>query len=361
MNVLKKYIKVFLITFFLFIGIDFWFGKRILEKINILYIEELIRVPNEFYSYSFKKNLNTNNAIWGSLFYKLCTDSRGFKFNCNDKEIFHYDIAFIGDSFVEGIGLPYEKTFVGIFHKNKKFDVVNLGVASYSPKIYLDKIKHLISNEIIKFDHLIVGIDLTDLGDDWLRREINTDKKKNNNSDKIYLDIIGKINKVKIFNFKKTIIKNFSVSYVILKRINWFVKINILKTHYTDHLDYVDNNASWSYMNQYKDIQDKINNHLNFVNELFLFLNKKDIKMSILIYPHQSSIKFDKKNSLYKSIWSDFCINKCHKFIDAYSIFFDELKYVSKNQIMKKYYIKGDSHFNEEGNRKVFKVLDNHF
>jgi len=49
-----------------------------------------------------------------------------------------------------------------------------LGVASYSPNIYLKKIKYLINNNIISFDHLVVGINLTDLEDDWSRsKKIN--------------------------------------------------------------------------------------------------------------------------------------------------------------------------------------------
>ena len=60
-----------------------------------------------------------------------------------------------------------------------------------------------------------------------------------------------------------------------------------------------------------------------YMNELFLFLKENDIKLSVLIYPHQASIKFDQKNSLYKKIWVKYCIDKCYRFIDAYSIFFD--------------------------------------
>ena len=96
-------------------------------------------------------------------------------------------IAFIGDSFTEGIGLPYENTFVGQFKIKTDLDVVNLGVASYSPSIFLKKIKYLINNNIISFDHLVVSIDLTDLEDDWSRQyDENINKtKKNHFSEKI--------------------------------------------------------------------------------------------------------------------------------------------------------------------------------
>ena len=144
---------------------------------------------------------------------------------------------------------------------------------------------------------------------------------------------------------------------MILKKINWFIKINIIKNTNVSHLDYEKNKASWSYIENYEDLDKKIQNQMMNMNELFVFLKQKKIKLSILIYPHQASIQFDKEHSLYKKIWKNFCNNKCFKFIDAYSIFFDELKNNSKKEVMEKYYIKGDPHFNKEGNDKVFSLL----
>lgn len=114
---IKNILKIFLITFSLFLFIDFLIGEKLLKKIGILYQEDLYRVKNSNYDYSFQNNLNTNYAVWGNSYYKLCTESRGFKFNCTDKEQKNYHIAFIGDSFTEGIGLPFEKTFVGKYKK----------------------------------------------------------------------------------------------------------------------------------------------------------------------------------------------------------------------------------------------------
>ena len=346
---LKNITKILLITLLLFFFTDFFFGERILKKFRIIYLEELLKVSNEDYGYSFKSNINTNFAVWGNTYYKLCTDSRGFKFNCKDKEIKNYEIAFIGDSFTEGIALPFEKTFVGKFKEETKLDIVNLGVSSYSPNIYLKKIKHLISNKIVLFNHLIVGIDLTDLEDDWKRREI---KKTRDTSS---------TNSIEQFKLKLFLAKNLPTTYLILQKINWYIKLELIKNLNVDHLDYSKNRASWSYIKKYDKLNEKIENQVDNMNELFNYLKDNNIKLSILIYPHQASIKYDVKDSLYKKIWKNYCKNKCFKFIDAYSIFFDELNDTSKDEIMKKYYIKGDPHFNEKGNDVVFKILLNKF
>ena len=343
----KDITKIFLITLILFFLTDFFLGERILKKFRVIYLEELLKVSNDDYEYSFKRNINTNFAVWGNTYYKLCTDSRGFKFNCKDKELKNYEIAFIGDSFTEGIALPFEKTFVGKFKQKTKLDIVNLGVSSYSPNIYLKKIKHFISNKIVLFDHVIVGIDLTDLEDDWKRGEIKKtfDTSSTNSREQ----------------FKLFLAKNLPTTYLILQKINWYIKIELIKNVNVDHLDYSKNKASWSYVKNYNKLDEKIENHVNNMDELFYFLKNNNIKLSVLIFPHQASIKYDVKNSLYKKIWKNYCINKCFKFIDAYSIFFDELNDTSKDEIMKKYYIKGDPHFNEEGNDVVFKILLNNF
>ena len=350
MDKISNLIKITFITILFFFIFDFFFGQKILKKTGIIYLEDLLRVPNKNYSYSFKQNINTDFAVWGNNYYKLCTDSRGFKFNCKDKEKKIYNIAFIGDSFTEGIGLPYEKTFVGKLKEKKNLDVVNLGVASYSTEIYLQKIKYLISKNIISINHLIIGIDLTDLEDDWARREKLKLKKS-----------INKNSKSTNLNFKRFLAQYFPGTYLILKKVNWYIKIHITKNENVEHLDYKKNKASWSYIKNYENLNSKIENQISTMDKLYIFLEQNNIKMSLLIYPHQASIKFDKKNSLYKKIWKNYCINKCFKFIDAYSIFFDEMRNNSKNDLMKKYFINGDAHFNENGNELIYKILNKNF
>ena len=56
-------------------------------------------------------------------------------------------------------------------------------------------------------------------------------------------------------------------------------------------------------------------------------------------------------------IWRDFCIDRCKEFINFFPLFFDETKTLSKKKIVKKYYLKGDSHFNMVGNKKIFDKL----
>ena len=73
----------------------------------------------------------------------------------------NFDIAFMGDSFVEGYSVNFEDSFVGIFSESKKnLKIANLGVSSYSPKIFYAKLNYLLS-EGFKFKEIIFFVDIS--------------------------------------------------------------------------------------------------------------------------------------------------------------------------------------------------------
>ena len=108
-------------------------------------------------SYYYHHDLRPNShwvENWGWQTSKIYTNNLGFK----DKEIRNVkfkenNIFFIGDSFTEGLGVEYENSFVGII-ENKitsefdNFTVLNAGLSSYSPIIYLSKFNYLIKKKI---------------------------------------------------------------------------------------------------------------------------------------------------------------------------------------------------------------------
>ena len=344
---MKKFSIIFLITISIYIIIDLFLGDFFLKKINKTYIEHQYRVANENYDYGFKTNYSTNSAVWGNNYYIFCSDSRGFKFNCEDKEKNSYKYAFIGDSFTEGIGLPFEKTFVGIFKNKINDDVINLGVASYSPVIYLKKIQYFIEYGL-NFDHLILAIDLTDLEDDWLRKNNKNFNQKNNISTKLVIK-----EKTKSF-----LLNNFPITFFILRKSNWYYKVNFKPDLILNHLDYKQNKASWSYLEKYNLLENKIKNITENVDKIYQLLKKNEITFSIMVYPHQASILYDKRNSRYYYLWKNYCENKCEYFIDAYTGFFDEANGSSKEDVISKYFIPLDSHYNHAGNIRLAEYIN---
>src|SRR5262249_32763549 len=74
--------------------------------------------------------------------------------------------VFIGDSFTEGLGYPWEQTFVGLLSRSLgEAEILNAAVSSYSPTAYYIKIKWLLDEGYV-FDHVVVLIDISDIQDE---------------------------------------------------------------------------------------------------------------------------------------------------------------------------------------------------
>jgi len=83
-------------------------------------------------------------------------------------------ILLIGDSFTEGVGVPWEETFAGRLQaalKPKGVEVLNAGVASYAPILERIKVHHLVEQEGLRFDRLVLFLDLSDLKDELFYEE----------------------------------------------------------------------------------------------------------------------------------------------------------------------------------------------
>ena len=123
------------------------------------FYEKLIRINHPVFHHTLREDINYKKYKSFEDLIVFCTDNHGFRSKCNAKTGKNFDLAFIGDSFVEAASLNYEDTFVGMLNNHLKKKIVNLGVTSYSPSIYLSKINFLLNNGY-DFEHVIVFIDV---------------------------------------------------------------------------------------------------------------------------------------------------------------------------------------------------------
>lgn len=128
------------------------------------------RIQDPLYSHTLKPMYSTNHAMWGSARFPLRTNSLGFR----DASVRTVDkvpqgkrrVVVIGDSFTEGIGLPWEETYVGRFAAAEpQLEVLDAGVLSYAPSVYWRKTQWLL-NAGYTFDELLVFIDVSDIQDE---------------------------------------------------------------------------------------------------------------------------------------------------------------------------------------------------
>tara|TARA_B100000963_G_scaffold312696_1_gene290264 strand:- start:825 stop:1940 length:1116 start_codon:yes stop_codon:yes gene_type:complete len=347
-------------SFILSLVIDFFFGKAILNKLDPYFsqtdfYERLIRIDHKYYHHTLKKNVEYKKAAGFGEYHVLCTDNHGFKYKCNSTRDKKFKIAFLGDSFVEGIALNYEDTFVGIFENEKKVSVANLGVTSYAPNIYLSKMKFLLDNGY-KFEHLILFVDISDLYDDNTFYKLNKD-----------LSVTEKNAKAKNLKRRKFLRYNFPLTnyymYVIKVNNRLNKEVPPLKSENPIFNDKAAKKAKWSY--QTSDIVDGYDEPISktqaemiqAMSKLFELLKKNQIKLSLAVYPWPQQLQSDVMNSRHVQMWKNFCEGKCHKFINFFPFFFNEKEKKSFLEIYKKYYFWNDVHFNAEGNRIIAQKL----
>lgn len=344
----KKIIFIFLYTLTLFLAGDFLLCHFIFNittepEIN----EHLYRIKDENFHHSLAKNFR-GYGYWGNKKYLICTNNMGFKDDCdhvnNDK---NFDIAFIGDSFTEGIGMNYHDSFVGIVAKNlPQFKVANLGVASYSPSIYFTKVKKLIEEGYF-FKEIVVFVDISDIENEAVEYTISDNGRVlNQRTNFENLKINRKINSL------------FPLTHFALKFIRDEIYPKKTKGIYDKKFDL----SSWTYNTNLKSygligVDGGINKSLKIMNDFYYYLHSKNIKLSVGVYPWPGTILYDNEESRQKVIWEDFCRNKCNHFYNSFPYFFAQLKENSKENIIDKYYIQGDVHFNKNGNQAIADIF----
>lgn len=158
------WIILFVITFF----ISIFIGEILLRLSNVRFAVSPW-VPDKLLHHAHPKDYKyISNSPEGESFtvyfnhFGLTDDPKG------EKKRLHapYKIAFMGDSFTEGLQVPYSQTFVAIIEKSLggKAIVKNYGVSSYSPIFYLIQWRHIVQH--FKPTHVVLQLYSNDISND---------------------------------------------------------------------------------------------------------------------------------------------------------------------------------------------------
>jgi hypothetical protein len=400
----KKFIsdafKISLITIFLFITIDILIGDRVLSSIRG---SEPFRIQHSIYHHTLKPNFD-GVGRWGDWSYRLCTNSHGFKDRCDKKSgpDKAFDLAFIGDSFTEGIGLPFEDTFVGmIADKNPQLRIANLGVVSYSPAIHLAKLKNLYSNGY-SFKHVIVFIDIGDVYDEANAYDLHNEAF-----------VVDKGEPYPLTGLRY--FRRLAARYLPLTGEAW-VQLRQLATRHTTHtlqsatapatpprsnstaVDsapsmsvaqpnaeqsistpsapnvqddapftrniyegiYLKNypKSEWTYNTQSphygnKGVMGTLGQMKQEMAALHALVSTHGGTLSVGVYPWPGQILYDEVESLQVSTWREFCATRCLHFYNTFPSFFKLAEATNKDAVVQQYYFAGDAHFNTAGNKVI--------
>jgi hypothetical protein len=299
--------------------------------------------------------------IWGEARYRLITNSLGFK-DASTRDVPLQSparrILLIGDSFAEGIGLPFESTFAGLLEqagqsRPDRVEFLDAGVASYSPSIYYKKIKHLLDLGL-KFDEVVLLSDSSDVEDEASSYFCIDDDPK-----------YGKFCTTPFGALPGPAIKRdfFIDHFVVTNRLRVTIKRWILtklgnKRHAIegDH-----NRIGWTAANpdpaKYRPlgVEGGVARSLENMGKLSDLLAGRGIPLTIVVYPWAQQIAQGDRDSKQVQLWRNFCPTRCKAFIDLFPSFFAAAD--RDNDWYGHLYILGDDHFSAAGNRMLYEEL----
>lgn len=343
-----------------FLLLDFLLGQKTIEIIVEVkkrdipsptsYIED-----HPIYHHELNKNYK-NEVFYSSFNFLMCTDQYGFRVNCDKKNVNkntkNLGTVFLGDSSTEGVGLNFEDTFFGIIENEyHSMAITNLSTSSYSFSIYFAKLNHLINSKKFKIKKVVLIPDISDVQDE---------------ATKYYLDennIVREIQNKISFSDQTQLTENQKLSYSFLRKFP--VTFNLLKNlYYYDSLrpiyrykkDY--GRANWTYNTSSPSygklgVKKSLEKSIKLMENIYDLLEKANIGLSVVIFPQPSQVLYDKQESLHVEIFKNFCEDRCEEFVNLYPLFFKYKNSLSDNEIIKKFYLEGDMHFNKEGNKII--------
>ena len=404
---MKKFIfdvlKISLITVFLFIFIDILVGDKVLSAIRP---SEPFRVQHPVYHHTLKPNFD-GIGRWGDWSYRMCINAHGFKDRCDNKSgpDKAFDLAFIGDSFTEGIGLPFEDTFVGmVADKFPQLRIANLGVVSYSPAIHLAKLKNLYANGY-RFKNVIVFIDIGDVYDEANAYDLHNETVVVDKGEPYpltgvrylrrlaarYLPLTGEawVQLRQLAARHTTPTQPLTTTSTAPRPDNTAVdsigsksvaQPNTEQSTSTPAAAAVQEDAPFTrniyegiYLKNYpksewtyniesphygtKGVIGTLGQMKQEMVALHSLVTTHGGTFSVGVYPWPGQILYDQVESLQVKTWRDFCAARCLHFYNAFPMFFKLAEATNKDDVVHKYYFAGDAHFNALGNKIVADVI----
>ena len=351
---LSFYFLSFLLIIFFVLSFDFVLSNTVLKYNHCYKFEEFF--------YELKKNCKGKYRFKKSFPVKLTiTDEMGSRIGKKkiEKDINKKNIFIFGDSFTYGVGIEFEKTYVGLLTENLKYyNIYNFGVGSYSPSVHLYKLKQVL-NKNLKPSKIILFLDLTDVIDEANRW--NFDEK----NETVMLStnfLYNEFNKKKSFsekNFKLS--KNIS-SYLNFNLRNLREKSNIrirdkrkIKTSIQGSFTYTDaNNLDQRFWKK-----NTFKRGLNFIEkrlkQISKVAKKNNSEFYVVIYPWAETLEFGQQKFNWSYFVNSICDNGTCKLIDAIPAFND---YKNKNiDWSTELYFLNDEHFNEKGANLLYKTV----
>jgi hypothetical protein len=303
----------------------------------------------------------SGTMTWGRTRYSVYTNSLGFR-DAAVREVplkpTGRRIILIGDSFTEGIGVPFESSFAGLLvqaghDRPQPIEFLDAGVASYSPLIYFKRIRDLIERGL-QFDEVVVLPDISDVRDEAADYFCIDDDPRY----RAYCRPTAALPAVR--GWSGVLQTHLVMSDRLRSLIGYAIKSALgvyrrraLFRHEVSGWTIPGFDVGHAYAPL--GVEGGIARAKEHMQALADLLAARGIPLVVAVYPWPMQLANNDRDSRQVAIWREFCARNCRDFIDAFPAFFavkdaDEGWY-------ERLYIPGDVHFSAAGNRLMADVL----
>jgi lysophospholipase L1-like esterase len=325
------------------------------------------RIPADPYHHGLRPNYSTDGADWGGQ-YAFRTNSLGFK----DAKVRHVPlehdgkrIVVIGDSFTEGVGVPYEDTFAGKLGAAlapEGTEVLNAGVQSYTPVIYYRKIKYLLEEKGLKFDELIVAIDESDFTNE-LSYELDDDVVRPRAFADRAIELL-KTNSILLLTLAERLrtekfqelgagggLGGPTAADAALLGTDAEIEAALRKLPGMGRMLWPNDDNEW------RGGSEGAKCMVENMDRLLAVVKKRGIPLTVVVYPWPDQVIAGDPDCHHVRLWRDWCAKNGVPFVDSFPKFEVGAPWKRRAEVIGACYIRGDQHMTAEGHRRVAEAI----
>jgi len=321
--------------------------------------QALYRTSSPTYGHDLLPMVSVDDVSWGGTLYDIRTNSLGFK-DREPREVplesTRRRLLFIGDSFTEGVGYPYEQTFVGIVDSVLALEgteVLNAAVSSYSPLIYWRKVVYWVGERGLDVDEVVVYVDISDASNDAELYSLAPDGTVQHADSPPDPDALvesrppgsGRL------GWLKDALKYNTVVIAALAQF----KQGVAPAPAVDNFPLDRHLSRWTideatYQQYGQEGERRMAAHMD---SLHAFLSSRGIPMIVAVYPWPDQIAAGDLDSRQVRLWRDWSAARGARFVDHFPDFVRGETPDERIGVLRRYYIGGDYHWNAAGHRLV--------
>lgn len=343
------------------LGLDFG-SKQVYKKLQPQ--RPVAETGHREFNFRYHHGLRSNASVqdsFGHLSYPFFSNSLGMR----DGSVREAPpgksgprILLIGDSFTEGVGLPWEKTFAGILASQlgaKGVEVLNSGVNSYCPILFKARLKYLFDQQGLEVDRVVALIDISDVMQELTFQEKPDSSVQEHPLFPEHYEEISAYNRREGW-IRENIENQFTILGVLGRnlRIWWRDYCSGLGVRKYDQVQ------TWAYVwpdyqGPYEPLIEKgLGLAQRHMTEVVEDLRQRGILLTVVVYPWPQQLSRLSRPSRAETVWADWAEQNRASFI---SLFPDFSELGDAEFIRENYFLQNDSHWNERGHAKVAELL----